>query len=247
MAMARGGRKFSGVPALQWRDEAGRFFGTMSLVRLLAWSPTASSIRTSRRGPGSLAADPHHEAQGRTLASPGTAEAGLNGVGDADVSGTLLGSPTTGTISTDIGWAFMATVGNEFSPGWRLEGELGFRHNDTTSDLAHIEDWSLMINVLYDFKLSTDFELSLGGGLGVDQSKFNISGFTSDTDTNAALQAILGLSYAVGPDTDLTLTYRYMAVIDPSFQFGQAATFDLDSIDNRTLTVGVRLHLGGGE
>jgi OmpA-OmpF porin, OOP family len=172
-------------------------------------------------------------------------EAGLNGFGDADVTGTFLGAPTSGEVSSDLGWAIMATVGNAFSPGWRLEGELGFRNNDTTSDLARVEHWSLMLNVLYDFKLSTDFDLSLGGGLGVDHSKFNISGVTSDTDINAALQAILGLSYAIGPDTDLTLTYRYMAVIDPSFQFGDAATLNFDSIDNRTLTIGLRWHLGG--
>ncbi len=177
-------------------------------------------------------------------------EAGLNWIADADVSGTFLGAPTSGTVSTDAGWALVATIGNAFSPGWRLEGELGFRHNDTTSDIAQVEDWSLMLNVLYDFKLSTEFGLSLGAGLGVDQSKFNLSGFTSDTDTNVALQTMLGLSYALAPDTDLTLTYRYMAVFDPSFQFGRAATFDFDGINNRTLSVGVRWHFsqsGGGE
>lgn len=172
-------------------------------------------------------------------------EVGVNGIDDADASGTFLGAPTSGTFSTDTGWAIAATVGNAFAPSWRVEAELGFRNNDTTSDLARVEDWSLMINVLYDFTLSTDFELSVGGGLGVDQSKLNINSLTSDTDTNAAIQAILGLSYAVGSDTDLTLTYRYMAVIDPSFQFGQAATLDLDSLNNRTFTVGVRWRLGG--
>lgn len=174
-------------------------------------------------------------------------DAGINGIDDADVSGTFLGGPTSGTISTDTGWAIAATVGNAFSAGWRVEGELGFRNNDTTSDLAQIEHWSLMINVLYDFELSNDFSVSIGGGLGVDQSKFNINSLTSDTDTNAAIQAILGLSYALGPDTDLTLTYKYQGVIDPSFQFGQAATFDVDGIYNRSLTVGLRWHLGVGE
>lgn len=175
------------------------------------------------------------------------AEAGINGIDDADVSGTFLGAPTSGTVSTDTGWAITAAVGNAFSSGWRVEGEFAFRNNDTTGDLALIEDWSLLVNVLYDFKLSTDFEVSLGGGLGATQSKFNITSLTSDTDINAAIQAILGVSYAVGPDTDLTLTYRYMGVIDPSFQFAQAARFDVDGIYNRSLTVGLRWHLGGGE
>jgi opacity protein-like surface antigen len=50
----------------------------------------------------------------------------------------------------------------------------------------------------------------------------------------------VGLSYAVGANTDLTLAYRYMEVVDPSFEFGQAATFDFDGISNRTLSVGLR-------
>lgn len=174
-------------------------------------------------------------------------EAGINGVDDADVSGTFLGAPTSGTISTDTGWAVAATVGNAFASGWRVEGELGFRNNDTTADLAQIEHWSFMVNVLYDFELSKDFDVSIGGGLGVDQSKFNINSLTSDTDTNAAIQAILGLSYALGSNTDLTLTYKYQGVIDPSFQFAQAATFEVDGIHDRSVTVGLRWHLGGAE
>ncbi len=167
-------------------------------------------------------------------------DVGLNGIADADVSGTFLGSPNTGTVSSDLGWAVTASVGTAFAPGWRLEGELGFRNNETTSDLAHVTDVSLMVNVLYDFELSSEFDLSVGAGVGIDQSKFNVPAFTSNTDINFAYQAIVGLNYALTPDTDLTLTYRIMNVVDPTFQFGQAATFEFDGIDNRTLSLGVR-------
>jgi opacity protein-like surface antigen len=175
------------------------------------------------------------------------AEAGLNGIGEEDVSGTFLGSPTTGTFEADLGWAVMASVGNAFSPGWRLEAELGFRHNDASSDLAQVTDISLMANVLYDFELSKDFDLTLGAGLGIAHTKLIIDGFSSDTDVNVAYQALVGLSYAVGPSTDLTLAYRYMDVVDPTIQIGQAVAIEFDSISNRTLSVGLRLHFSPDE
>ena len=170
-------------------------------------------------------------------------EAGANGIAQADVHGTFLGAPTTGTVSNDVGWVIMAAVGNSFAPRWRVEGELGFRHNDTSSNIAQIEELSLMVNVARDFELSSEFSLSLGVGVGIDDTKFNAGALSSDNDVNFAFQGLVGLNYAVSPNADITLTWRYFDVVDPSFQFGGAATLNFDDMANRSLTLGVRLRL----
>jgi hypothetical protein len=58
----------------------------------------------------------------------------------------------------------------------------------------------------------------------------------------------LGLGYAVTPDTDVTLTYRALGVVEPSYQFGTVASLEFDYLVERSLTVGVRWRfLQGGE
>src|SRR5262245_26795554 len=80
-------------------------------------------------------------------------EAGANWIGQADSSAKFHTSEggsitTTGTIDFDDGWAVFATVGHAFSDYWRIEGEVGYRNNETASGFAEVTELSFMVNAL---------------------------------------------------------------------------------------------------
>lgn len=179
-------------------------------------------------------------------------EGGANWIDDIDavviVDPAPPGPPlTTGstTFDVDAGWAVLATLGYSFDR-WRLEAELGYRDNETSAGTAEITEWSLMLNALYDIRLSPSLDLTLGVGAGYDRATVDLGGVLDDTDGNFAYQGIAGLSWAVGSRTDLTLTYRYLNVQEPEFEFsppGVDLTFVLDDVTKHTLTIGLRYDL----
>lgn len=176
-------------------------------------------------------------------------EGGVNSVEDADAVGTILGFATSGTLPIDSGWALIGTVGHELSPDWRIEGEIGYRSNETdTGATIEITELSLMVNALYDISLSPNLDLTLGGGIGYDETTFDIGGAAEASDSGFAWQGIVGMSWAMGSDTDLTFTYRYFNVEGPSLSAGAGvASVDFDDLTKHSLTVGLRFKMGGGE
>ena len=176
-------------------------------------------------------------------------EAGASWIDDTDaviaVSGEISLPPIPGTIEFDSGWAVFATAGYAFDNHWRLEGELGYRANDTTSGIADVTEWSIMLNALYDIPISEKLDLSLGAGVGYDQATLDFGG-ADEFDGNIAYQGIVGLNYALGSRTDLTLTYRYLVVEEPNFAFavpGGAFTVDADNVNKHAVTIGLRYDL----
>jgi opacity protein-like surface antigen len=170
--------------------------------------------------------------------------------------------------SFDTGWAVFATAGYGFASGWRIEGEAGYRSNsvnarwpisDSIRTLdADVDEFSLMANVRYDARLGERLALSLGAGAGADHAELdghfaNFAGFTdpvSDDEWNFAVQGIAGMSYALSRRTELTLTYRYFHVFDPSFSerdVNSIFTFDetvsFDKFSKHSLTLGLRYDL----
>ena len=89
----------------------------------------------------------------------------------------------------------------------------------------------------------------MGAGLGGDfaDGEFVLGGVSREADDwNFAYQGIAGLNFAVGSRTDLTLTYRYLRVSEPEFEFGTppaTATFAFDDVTKHTLTLGLRYDL----
>jgi opacity protein-like surface antigen len=175
-------------------------------------------------------------------------EGGISSVEDADAVGTILGFATTGTLPIDSGWALMGTVGHELSPNWRIEGELGYRSNETdTGGTIEVTELSLMVNALFDIELGSAMDLSLGAGIGYDETTFDVGGVAEASDRGFAWQGIAGLSWAISPHTDLTCTYRYMNVAGPELSAGAGiATVDFDDLTKHSLTVGLRFNMGGG-
>ncbi|MBI1213795.1 MAG: outer membrane beta-barrel protein [Alphaproteobacteria bacterium] len=189
-------------------------------------------------------------------------EGGANWVDDVDVQ--IVGpsgfsSTTRATASFDTGWAVLATVGYAFHNHFRLEGEVGYRHNkidtvlarfsSTTGIAGDLDELSLMANVIYDIQLGSKTTLSLGVGAGADRAKLDTTAnFFDDEDWGFAYQGIVGLAYNLSSKTQLTLNYRYFRVNDLSFDgaLGLAA-INTDDVTKHTVTLGLRYSFGHEE
>jgi len=177
-------------------------------------------------------------------------EGGANWIDDTDVVIRTSEGAAAATLEFESGWAVLATIGYAFPDHWRIEGEIGYRNNDTTADNLEVSEWSFMLNALYDIPLSPALDLTLGAGAGYDHAKAEVDvPAGDDSDGNFAYQAIAGLSYAIGKRTDLTLTYRYLVVQEPQFVFtgGGGVTFDVDDVTKHTVTAGLRFDLHADE
>ncbi len=175
------------------------------------------------------------------------------------------GPAQLGKANFDTGWAAMATVGYAFTNNWRVELEGGYRHNkfkatvldpgdftETAGEATafyrgHLNEFTIMANVLYDFQLTDRLSLSLGVGAGADNSKWKM-GPLEDSSWNFAYQGIVGLSYALTHRLDLTLDFRYLRVpnVDYSPAFGPIGVHS-DDYQKESVTVGLRYDLTADE
>jgi outer membrane protein OmpA-like peptidoglycan-associated protein len=117
--------------------------------------------------------------------------------------------------------------------------------SDASKADGSLDEWTAMVNFIYDIPVAEKIDLSIGVGVGVDFSNIEAAGF-EDSDTNFAYQAIVGLSYQVTKRLDLTLTYRYLNVDGPSYSETLnrvAYTAGLDDIEKQSVTVGLRYDL----
>lgn len=179
-------------------------------------------------------------------------EAGVSSVADtdADFRSTSAGVTTFAYEPVgrfDNGWAVMATLGYELH-GWRIEGELAWRSNDKDQftipalpSTGSLDELSAMYNVTYELPLSDGLGVSLGGGAGLDYAMLDIAGL-DDADLNIAIQGIAGINYRIASDTELTLAYRYMSVLDPEFEerSDPGTVIRFENLAKHALTLGVR-------
>jgi OOP family OmpA-OmpF porin len=166
-----------------------------------------------------------------------------------DLGGEFEPGTTTGTLEFDTGWAVFATMGYAFESNWRLEAEVGYRANETSVGALELNEWSLMLNALYDIELTPKLALSIGAGAGYDHATLEVPGL-DDSDGNFAYQGIAGLNYALSNRLDLTLTYRYLIVDDPEFDLTAPPItlgFDVESLRKHSVTIGLRYDLAPDE
>ena len=181
-------------------------------------------------------------------------EAGWVQVGDTE----LLGSKLP-VLEFKGGLGVLATAGYDFQNSrWRLEGEIGYRTNDIDAFVntqlvpargaagqGSLEEWSAMLNLVYDIKLASDrWGVSVGGGIGLDNARFKDPFGIDDNDKNFAAQGILGLTYRLSQHADLVLNYRYLWVNEAKFQTLPGPVFggvpsNMD-LDKHTVTIGFR-------
>lgn len=183
-------------------------------------------------------------------------EAGWNGLQDTDVvADPNVGNTFDGSASFDGGFAALMTGGYAFTPNWRAELELGYRSNDIDSlcsgggcvpSAGGIEQFTQMLNVIYDWRIADKWSIATGLGAGGDYVELN-SVFGNDNDYVFAYQAIVGLNYHLSDRMDVVLNYRYLHTENPEFLTTNVNFVDFqinsDDLENHTVTVGLRWDL----
>ena len=117
-------------------------------------------------------------------------------------------------ISSELetGFSFGAAVGYAFSNNFRVEGELAYQlNNSSTSYLAQSIDTNIhtlagLINGYYDFKNSSDFTPYISAGIGVGGI---INEFANDLGAAFAYQVGAGVDYSITDKITLGVKYRY--------------------------------------
>jgi opacity protein-like surface antigen len=161
--------------------------------------------------------------------------AGFNFLEGATFTNAAGAAITGSQLNFDIGPAVTGALGYAFGNGWRAEFELGYR-NSPASDLtlangavvggsidlkAHVNAFSYMGNVLYDFDLTRygidKWTPHLGGGIGA----VNLQPNRAPAETVFGGQAIAGIEYVVTPILRFGLDYRYIGTTSAGFTFTQ--------------------------
>ena len=167
-------------------------------------------------------------------------EAGAGSVDEFE----LRGQPVA--IELDNGWAVMATVGYALTDSnWRLEGEVGYRMNEGQTSFynldVELEEWSGMVNAIYDFNLNSDkWGLSLGAGAGIDNPRFKGWSGIDTNDKVFAFQGIAGLTYRVNQHWDLMLNYRYLNAKGAELQLFSGDISREADLEKHAVTIGFR-------
>lgn len=194
----------------------------------------------------------------------GVFEGGGNALEDMDVERFVTPAPVPvdDTLDTDIGWVGLAALGYAFSDsGWRTEFEGGYRHNELNRIInaagvaspaaGDFNQYSAMMNFLYDFTTPGRLSLTVGGGVGavyadMDATSLGVpTPIVQDGDVSLAFQAIAGLNYQMASWLDLVLNYRYLYVTDvkladETIVAPSTAHVEADKLTQHTLTMGFR-------
>ncbi|MFM9862518.1 MAG: OmpA family protein [Micropepsaceae bacterium] len=173
-----------------------------------------------------------------------------------NVSDTELVGSGLNTLEFSSGYGVLGTVGYALSnSNWRIEGELGYRENDVDRltllpgvwgpyTEGVLTEWSYMVNAVYDFRFSSDrFGISVGAGLGMDNSRTEFTG-TKDQDFGFAAQGLVGANFRISQHLDLMVNYRYLwvdeAEIRVGFPGGSVETESEMELTKHTISVGLR-------
>ncbi len=159
------------------------------------------------------------------------------------------------------GWAVLGSIGYAFDSGMRAELELGYRHNElnrlfdgsnnTVAGGGEFSTFTVMANALYDIPAGDFVTLTLGAGIGGEQSSLCDGTQTqqrclSDSSWQFAYQAIVGLNYLMSDSTSLFVNYRYLNSTTPDFVLVDDAdgytrvTSFLADLNRHTVTLGLR-------
>jgi outer membrane protein OmpA-like peptidoglycan-associated protein len=157
-------------------------------------------------------------------------------------------------VKFKTGFAAGAALGYDWKP-IRTELEVMYRQNDVdsvngtalTSGSGKNSSIAGMINVLYDFNLSSAWKPYVGVGIGAARVTGELSTSdatrTFDNSSNKfAYQGIVGVGYQINPSVDLTLDYRYMATQNPSFTTSSGRTLE-GEYKTHTVMLGVTFRL----
>ena len=107
-----------------------------------------------------------------------------------------------------------------------------------------------LVNLYYDFPVSSTFEPYIGAGIGISRgSAENVVATSPGTDLNVRLdgsstilvyQLMAGAAYYFSPKTALTLGYRYFNVARQSFDSEQFGEVEADGLGIHNIELGLR-------
>jgi len=192
---------------------------------------------------------------------------GFNTVDDSSFS--VSGGPAAGNdvdVDYDTGYKVGVAVGydltNSFGAPVRVELELSRQDNDadgidfTGNALANeinvgggFSSTNLIANGYYDIGNYSGFTPYVGAGIGVAFTDVDVrygpNGVVqvNDNDTNLALQAILGVSYAISSSLTATVDVRYQRIFDvtaPRTAGPNLTGTASDDVDSISVNFGVR-------
>lgn len=176
--------------------------------------------------------------------------AGVNIPGDSDIEGSGIDT----SADLDLGPVVIGSFGYAYGNGLRAEVEVGHRWNDVdsvggASASGDVETLTGMINAFYDIDTGTAITPYLGVGVG--GARVHVDGTSpvggsqiDDVDAGFAAQGIIGASYAMTEQLNLTLDYRYLTVPDLSYATLTNRGVDTDYSDHAVM-VGLRWEFGG--
>lgn len=145
------------------------------------------------------------------------------------------------TTASKNGMTLIASGGHDYGPVWplgnvRVELALGYRNNEVDQQylpgetalprpFGHTQVWSLMYNVINDFRPHTGFDPYIGIGIGYasvdfDRYRARVGGesttFVDDRSGEFAYQGMIGFRSRLSPRLDLDVSLRYFATADPN-------------------------------
>jgi opacity protein-like surface antigen len=184
--------------------------------------------------------------------------AGANWLGDTNPD-TIFGD----TLDTefDTGWLLSGAVGYKWPSGLRTELELAYRNNDADSVIeagttyvvnGDVSQFSVLVNVLYDFSVAENLNLTLGGGIGGASAAVDIANTSdllidADAEWGFAFQLIAGGSFEISPEADVFVEYRYLRNNATAVTYPPPNTplqVDLD-LESHGVVLGIRYAIGG--
>ena len=178
-------------------------------------------------------------------------EAGGTWMNDTDIDSSVLNTEIE--VDFDDGLAILGEIGYRWENNWRLELELGSRHNDvdcfsvngaacSLTELSDVSQFSQMVNLIHDIDITERTAFSVGIGLGGNFIDADGVGLTDDDDYSFAAQAIFQLSHELSDRIDLVLSYRFMTSDDPEFRHNIYQTMEMET-ESHTVSVGLRFDL----
>ena len=137
------------------------------------------------------------------------------------------------SLDTEIGWGITGSVGWLYDSNWHFEAELGHKAMelgeafgggvaDTIGGEWNIE--TFFMNGGYDFRGDSFITPYVGLGIGVGLHELTVNQVATipvimaeQFQVTPAAQARVGVNFEVAEDMDITMGYRFMALVNPDF------------------------------
>ena len=142
----------------------------------------------------------------------------------------LPGVPGFQAIEYSSGWGALVGFGHSFDNNLRLEVEGGYRNNDANENNnvpaidGELTEYTVMLNMVYDAPIASRWLLNLGAGAGIDIARYDDNLAREDTDTQMAIQGIVGLTHRLSDHWDVAVTYRYLWTEGMEYTIGAVRT-----------------------